>query len=403
VWTIGDVVQGQHNNRIHRCSTVVLLAALILVGVASALPSAAEARLFSAGSVWNAGVGGLAVDRSSPARVNALASGIEAKIRQGVMPWPGTGASTVYVVGRSQPRVPVRLVTGSWGASLKAVLARGVPIPVAAVPGSGTDAHMVIYQPTTDVMWELYNTHRDAGGWRAEWGGVMQHVSSNPGFYSGTSWPGLQGEDGWNWGATASSLPELGGLVRIDELRAGHIDHALAVDVPDACKTVFAWPAQRTDGGDANQSTCMPEGARLRLDPRVDLSKLKLTKVGRMLAVAAQRYGMVVRDKTWGVFQIDFETPPAAASNGDDDRPPYTGSNGLWDGPAWVLFDNFPWRSLQVLNMKLCTSHPCQQPEQLRALVRRGARRGHHKPRRHHRRRHRHHRHHRHHRPLPVA
>jgi hypothetical protein len=318
--------------------------------------------VFSAASVWRARLADdAAIDRSSAARVSALAAEIEAKIREGTMPWPGTGASTVYVVDRDEPRVPVRLVTGPWGDSLKTVLGRGVPIPPDAVPGAGSDAHMVVHQPSTDQMWELYHARHESDGWRAEWGGAMRGVSSNRGYYSGSSWPGLHGESGWNWGATASSLPELAGLVRIDELRAGHIDHALAVDVTDACRGLFAWPAQRTDGADATLATCMPEGARLRLDPRVDVSKLRLTRVGRMLALAAQRFGMVVRDKTWGTFQIDFETPPGAASRGDDDRPPYTGPGGLWGGiPPSAVMENFPWRSLQLLDMKLCTHYPCE-------------------------------------------
>ena len=61
-------------------------------------------------------------------------------------------------------------------------------------------------------------------------------------------------------------------LVR--ELKRGRIDHALAINLPAPRAGTFAWPAQRTDGtGDA---TTLPEGARLRLDPTLDLDQLNL-------------------------------------------------------------------------------------------------------------------------------
>ena len=51
----------------------------------------------------------------------------------------------------------------------------------------------------------------------------------------------------------------------LDELKAGRIDHALAINLPAPRAGVFAWPAQRTDG--TGPPTALPEGARLRLDP----------------------------------------------------------------------------------------------------------------------------------------
>src|SRR5207244_11663659 len=79
-------------------------------------------------------------------------------------------------------------------------------------------------------------------------------------------------------------------------LAAGHIDHALALDVPDARSGIFSWPAQRTDGSGGLGD--LPEGARLRLDPRLDVGSLNLSPMARMMAEAAQRYGIVVRDRT---------------------------------------------------------------------------------------------------------
>ena len=56
--------------------------------------------------------------------------------------------------------------------------------------------------------------------WHADWAGAMQHVSTNPGYYSNLAWDGLGATEGWNWGSTASSLPMIGGTAMISELKA---------------------------------------------------------------------------------------------------------------------------------------------------------------------------------------
>ena len=167
-----------------------------------------------------------------------------------------------------------------------------VPIPPDAKPAAGPDRHMTIWQPSSDTLWEFFKARRRSDGWHARWGGAIRRVSKSPGYYSQAAWPGATD----NWGATASSLPVIGGTMLLDELKAGRIDHALAINLPAPRANVFAWPAQRTDG--TGPLTALPEGARLRLDPDVDVSALGLPKLTQMIARAAQRHGLVVRDQT---------------------------------------------------------------------------------------------------------
>ena len=96
----------------------------------------------------------------------------------------------------------------------------------------------------------------------------------------------------------------------LDELKTGRIDHALAINLPAPRAGMFAWPAQRTDG--TGPPTALPEGARLRLDPTVDVSSLHLPKLTRMIALAAQRYGLVVRDQTHHGISLFGEVPTHA-------------------------------------------------------------------------------------------
>jgi len=115
------------------------------------------------------------------------------------------------------------------------------------------------------------------------------------------------------------------------------IRHALAMDIPFARPKAFSWPAQRT-GGTSTDSNAIPGGARFRLDPRLDISRLGLPPMTRMMAQAAQRFGIVVRD----------QTAHAIAGFGEDPAPlgpdPYTGSGGFYGGPdPRRVMDALPW------------------------------------------------------------
>ena len=160
----------------------------------------------------------------------------------------------------------------------------------------------------------------------------MPSVSTSPGHYA----------DPPSWGASATSLPMLGGLMRISELRAGRIDHALALAIPSARSGTWSWPAQRTDGRDPSP-LAIPAGTRFRIDPRVDLDRLPMAPVVRAMAKAVQRYGMVVRDTGSNVAFYAEDPGPTGTD-------PYTGPRGIFGGqyPS-TLLRQFPWQYVQAL------------------------------------------------------
>jgi hypothetical protein len=313
-------------------------------------------RLFAPGSVWNAPLRDDApLDATSPVRSAAFTAQVKTEIAGGYGPWiTETSYSTpLYTVGAGQPNVPVKLDTGSWGALLQTAFAQGVPIPAGARPAAGSDGHMTIYQSSSDTLWEFWQASRKPDGWHARWGGAMKRVSISPGYYSNAAWTDLPSSAGWNWGATASSLPVIAGTITIADLRRGRIDHALALDIPAPCAGVFSWPAQRTDGTSSHRA-CLPEGAHLRLDPKLDLGKRNLPPITRMLAEAAQRYGMIVRDRTGRATGFYAEDPTPTGAD------PYHGPNGFYRGKQpWDFLPQFPWASVQLLKMKLCSATPC--------------------------------------------
>jgi hypothetical protein len=308
-----------------------------------AAPAAAP-RLFAPDSVWNAPLApNTPVDPASATLVKTLRDTVAQNMAAGWGPWiETTGTSPLYTVSADQPTVRVALDPASWKVGLQRTF-EAVPIPPNAVPATSPDAHMTIWQPSTDRLWEMWLARRQADGWHASFGGAMANVSSSPGYFDTNSWPGLS--QPW-WGATATSLPAIAGTVTISELRSGVIPHTLAMAIPTARAKTYALPAQRTDGTSTSPAS-IPEGARFRLDPALDLAKLNLPPVTRALAVAAQRYGMIVTDVTHHAVSFAAENPGLSGAN------PYP---GLFGSPyPNAVMNAFPWDHLQLVKMILRT------------------------------------------------
>ena len=113
--------------------------------------------------------------------------------------------------------------------------------------------------------------------------------------------PGFQPPTGVS--ARGSGLPLFAGLITPEEVRAGRIEHALAISIPGAAQRKYVQPASRTDGTGSLRS--VPEGARLRLRPGAE-KKLTHTFVrngteretARTIITALERYGAIVVDRS---------------------------------------------------------------------------------------------------------
>jgi hypothetical protein len=303
----------------------------------------APARFFSPSSFWNEPLPASApLDPSSTALVQTFDAEIAREQKAGSGPWINTTSDGVpiYTATATQPTVAVQLTSAlepalasSWSA---------VPLPATAQPAAGTDGILVVWQPSSDRMWEFWQLVHKTAGWSASWGGSIQNVSMNLGVYGLEAWPGAMP---W-WGASASSLAIAGGLMTFQDLQQGRIEHALAMSIPNVRAKVFALPAQRTDGQSSNPQS-LPEGAHLRLDPNLDLATLHLPPLTLMMAEAAQRYGILVRDRSPNVALFGQDPTPTQTN-------PYTGPGGYFSSlyPNQVLA-SFPWSHLQLLRMTL--------------------------------------------------
>jgi hypothetical protein len=310
---------------------------------ASTAPTA-HFRFFSPSSPWNTPLAENApLDPDSAKLVRSFDAEVAAEQAARVGPWIGTTRYSVpiYTVGADQPTVRVRLIVPS--PPLQAAFEE-VPLPPSAQPSAGTDGHLVVWQPSTDRLWEFWRLVRTPEGPQASWGGAMRDVSSNPGVYGPEAWPGA----GTHWGASATSLSIAGGVITLEDLRRGEINHALAMPIPTVRAGVYSSPARRGDG-ESTDPLALPEGAHLRLDPDLDIAALHLPRTTRLIAEAAQRYGMFVRDGA-SVVKFIAQDPITAPKN------PYMGLDGYFEGKyPGQLLASFPWEHLQLLKMDL---HP---------------------------------------------
>jgi hypothetical protein len=166
--------------------------------------------------------------------------------------------------------------------------ARIVAAPQGIYPSLHPDGHMVIFQPDGTAV-ETFGTILLSDGTI-----VCQTYKITD--------PSKDG-DGRQNGVTASMIPVYAGLIREREFLDGSIDHAVKIVVPaKLLHPSYVYPALAFDRGALSErppySGLIPMGARLFLPPQVKIDQLKLrTRLGRVVAKAAQNYGFIVTDR----------------------------------------------------------------------------------------------------------
>lgn len=231
----------------------------------------------------------------------------------------------VYSATTSTPRYSITCaMEGTWGHC--PLSDRPMPIPTGAQPSTGTDGAMVVVEPDGSIG-EYWQAARSGSGWTASWGAVNATSGS-----------------GWGGASTGAGASRLGGVVRVSEISAGLIDHALVVQTDTACAGVFRAPALKTDG-DSARSDCLPEGARLQLDPAIDVTRIAgITPGEKAVARALQRYGAYVIDRGGAPLSMSFERAPDATSSSPGSA--YAAAGLSWD---YYGMPHIPWSRLRVL------------------------------------------------------
>lgn len=230
----------------------------------------------------------------------------------------------IYQATASTPRRSVECTLTDWGPCALADSPR--PIPENAVPGVGRGA-MVIVDRAADTADEYWQAAPTDSGWTTGWGAITSLSGS-----------------GWGGGATGAGASRLGGVIRVADIQSGVIPHALMLESDTACAATFRPPAQKTDG-ESTRPDCIPEGARLQLDPTIDVAAIPDITPGEvMVARALQEYGGYLIDRADTSLAVGFEVAP-------DATPTNPGAVYEQAGFAWDFFGmpNIPWDRLRVL------------------------------------------------------
>ncbi len=153
------------------------------------------------------------------------------------------------------------------------------PIPLGAPIEGGSDRHVIAVDRDDCRLYELYRAFPTGGGWNAD-SGATWDLRSN-----------ALRPAGWT-SADAAGLPIFPGLVRVDEVAAGEIDHALRVTFA-VTRRAYINPARHWASSVGNPAA-PPMGLRLRL--RSDFDRSGFTGQARIVLDALAEYGMLVAD-----------------------------------------------------------------------------------------------------------
>ncbi|MEA2293672.1 MAG: hypothetical protein QOE86_1311 [Solirubrobacteraceae bacterium] len=337
--------------RIPTLTALVAAAALVPAAAPAASPPAGW-RPFAPDSIWNLPLRPDAPLRSDSRRyVGWLVASVQ---QSGAWINDGTCSMPTFWAAPRTPTQPVRLHHPEYMDPNLIRAWQAVPIPRGARPAACADRNFAVAQTQPDGrvrLWEFWAAKRvrvkGRSRWQADWGGYTDDAAHDRGIASNGSWRMPDGRTSGTdakWNVTGSSVSMVAGVITAQELAAGRIDHALALATHDAARATWLFPAQRSDGYDASR-WALPEGAHLRLDPSLDVSKLGLPPITRMIAEAAQRYGIVVRDRTAGPTVFYTDRPPG----GRDRLSPLLGRRSPGDA-----LEAFPWDRLQLLDAPLC-------------------------------------------------
>lgn len=205
-----------------------------------------------------------------------------------------------------------------------------MPIPTGTPIPPGSDGQVSVVDPANRYTYNLWQAVNRDGKWSATWGAKTPLDGD--------------GRDPHGYASTGSGLNRYGTVVRASDIAAGHIPHALffATDMA-ALRTVFRYPATQSDGKNiAGVATPIPQGARVQLDPSIDVDAIPgITPFEKIVAKALQTYGAYCGDsgRARMGFLFEFE-------GGKEPGATYRATGAPWD---YFEMSHIPWDRLRVL------------------------------------------------------
>ncbi len=222
----------------------------------------------------------------APVAANSAATIAYINAHGGNLLHPDFGSPREYgfpyaVVGADQPKLPIHY-TAYGGESDPGPFPVPANAPVEGGKGSDGDRHVLTVDRSSCTLYELYRAfpvHSGGARWNAD---------------SGTRWDLRSTDlrpDSWT-SADAAGLPIFPGLIRYDEVAAGHLEHAIRVTF-DSTRNAWVHPASHC-AGDTSDPNAPAMGTRLRLKAGYGLGGF--SGGARVIAEAMKHYGMIVAD-----------------------------------------------------------------------------------------------------------
>jgi len=261
-------------------ATIAALCAVTACQVPVPVTGAPNCPVTPSDSYWHANVTSLPVSSSSSTFIatEGASSSLHADFGSGL--WDGGPIGIPYVVvPGTQAKVKVTFSTASESDP------GPYPIPANAPVEGGSastgDRHVIVVDSDHCQLYEMWNAklQKDGVSWKAGSGATWSLTSD------------AMRPAGWT-SADAAGLPILPGLVRYEEVAAGHVDHAIRITVPTT-RTSYIWPA-RHQAGSTSSTSAPPMGTWLRLKSTINPSSYPASV--RPIIVALQTYGAIVAD-----------------------------------------------------------------------------------------------------------
>jgi len=236
---------------------------------------------FPADNLWNKDISSAPVDPNSTALINFIGASVTIHPDFGSGLYQGSSIGIPYVVVDStQPLVPINF-TAYGDESDPGPMPVPVNAPIEGYPNPGNgDRHVLVLDNNNCWLYELFSASAGSGGaWNAASAAVwdLQNDEQRP----------------WTWtSADAAGLPIFPGLVRYDEVTAGHINHAIRFTLQFS-RAAFVPPASHW-AVTSTQSMAAPMGMRLRLKSSFDVSTFSPTN--QVILNAMKKYGMIMAD-----------------------------------------------------------------------------------------------------------
>ena len=246
-------------------------------------PGASGCPVFPADNVWHSDISKLPVHQRSAAwmaSMDSASTDLHPDFGSSGEPMPYGIPYTV--VGSAHADVPVDFTYADESDPGPYPFGTDTPIE------GGSDRHAIMIDRDACTLYELFDAEYAPGGGSTAGSGASWTAGSGAIFDLASN---AMRPAGWT-SADAAGLPIFAGLVRLDEVKAGVVDHAIRMTAQQTDKS-YVWPA-RHHAGAANNKNLPPMGARFRLKAGFSTSGFRSDT--KTILAAMKKYGMILAD-----------------------------------------------------------------------------------------------------------